>query len=336
MAGGEASRVSTAAAIVAGNLRVDAASAEVLRAFEAAGVHSLLLKGPSLARWLYEPGEPRSYVDCDLLVRPADQRTAEVVLTTLGFRPTVEQNDMPDWWHEHAIGWLRPVDGAIIDLHRTLVGVGTSAERVWLSLSAQAETVVVGGFTARTPNIPARAFHLALHAAQHGVRWENLVPELDRAIARTDASTWRAAAGIAADLDALPAFATGLRMAGSGRALADDLSLPEVRPVDVALRAATPPPVALGFEQLARADGWPRRVQIIARKVVPPTTFMRAWSPMAHRGRVGLLLAYAWRPIWLLRCAPAGFRAWRAARRSMGGERATARPRRAARWPRRQ
>ena len=45
-------------------LRIDAATAEVEERFELAGVHALLLKGPTIARWLYEDGAERSYLDC--------------------------------------------------------------------------------------------------------------------------------------------------------------------------------------------------------------------------------------------------------------------------------
>ena len=44
--------------------------------FERAGVRSILLKGPAVARWLYGPGEPRRYSDIDLLVGEADLAAA--------------------------------------------------------------------------------------------------------------------------------------------------------------------------------------------------------------------------------------------------------------------
>ena len=47
---------------------------------------------------------------------------------------------------------------------------------------------------------------------------------------------------------------------------------------------------------------------------LPPATFMRRWYPQAADSRRRLALAYLWRPLWLLRHAPAGFRAWRDAR----------------------
>jgi hypothetical protein len=311
---GEPPGVSRAAAIVAGNLRVDWATAEVLRAFEDRGVKTLLLKGPSVVRWLYATDDPRSYVDCDLLVRPDDVHAAEHVLEGRGFSPNVYEREMPTWWREHAVGWLRAGDGAIVDLHQTLPGVGVGPDRLWVTLSADVDEIDVAGFRTTTLTIPGRALHLALHAAQHGVAWPHVIAELERAVSATDEAVWRAAVELAEALDAVPALAAGLRMSAAGRALASTLDLPADRTVEVALRASSPPPVALGFDQLARAEGWRARLRIMRHKVAPPATFVRAWSPLARRGRLGLVLAYAWRPLWLLRSAPAGFRAWRAAR----------------------
>jgi hypothetical protein len=73
--------------------------------------------------------------------------------------------------------------------------------------------------------------------------------------------------------------------------------------------------VALGFEQLARAGGSVEGARLLARKIVPPPTFMRLWYPRAAQSRRALVVAYLWRPLWLLGHAPAGLRAWLRARR---------------------
>jgi hypothetical protein len=313
----EPQKLNLAAGIVASNLRVDAMTAEVLRAFEAAGIESLLLKGPSVARWLYANEEPRGYADCDLLVRPIHLEAAEDVLERLGFEPEVNRSEMPDWWQEHAIGWLRPEDGSVLDLHRTLRDVGVGPDEVWLTLAAHRESMTVGGFEAQTLAIPGRAFMLALHASHHGTGWSRFLDDLERGASAADLATWRAAAELAAALEATPAFATGLRLVEPGRAIASKLGLPTDGSVDLALKASTPPPIALGFDQLARASGWRERMTILRHKFFPPVTFMKRWSPLARQGRLGLLRAYLHRGAWLVRKAPAGFRAWRSARRGM-------------------
>jgi hypothetical protein len=90
--------------------------------------------------------------------------------------------------------------------------------------------------------------------------------------------------------------------------------------VKTALHATTPPPVALGFDQLATARGI-RRLEILLHKAFPPPGFIRHWWPPAARSRHMLLIGYLYRPVWLIQHAPAGYRAWRTARRQVDAER---------------
>ena len=302
-------------AATAASLRIDAATAEVVRAFSAADVQCRVLKGPAIARWLYPADQPRGYVDSDLLVRPGDAEKAEAVLARLGFERGFDDRALPDWWREHGSEWWRPLDGVLVDLHRSLPGIGVAAEAAWAVLTEEGDSVVVAGYAAPTLGPAARAMHIALHAAHHGVVWGKVLADLERALAELEESLWRDAAALATRLEATDAFSTGLRLTPAGEALAIRLALPRSRSVEANLRATTPPPVALGFEQLARAETFAARMRIVARKLFPPAAFIRHWSPRAAESRRQLALAYLRRPFWLLRSAPRGFRAWRAARR---------------------
>ena len=224
---------------------------------------------------------------------------------------------MPSWWREHATAWIRDGDGLTVDLHRTLPGVGVEAEAAWRALSAVTDTVVVAGYPSRTLALPATALHVALHAAQHGTGWARPIAELQRALAAGDDDLWLEARALGAELEATEAFATGLRLVPAGTQLAVRLGLPPARSVDAELRASSPPPLALGFEQLARADGIWARAQIVWRKLAPPASFVRHWDPAAAGSRLGLLRAYLRRPLWILRRAPQGLLAWHRARRSV-------------------
>jgi hypothetical protein len=306
-------------AVVADRLRVDAITAEVLRAFGAAGVESLLLKGPSIARWLYSGNDARPYQDCDLLVPPAQLERAETILQSLGFTKRFDDDRMPAWWREHAGEWWRHDDGAYVDLHHTLPGIAVDDQVAWRELSATTVTIIVGGHPAPALGLPARTLHVALHAVHHGVGWNQPMADLERALAEVDESVWRAAAELAGRLGATEAFAAGLRLTPAGRDLAVRLQLPSTVSVETALRASTPPPVALGFEQLARAPGVRARAEIVWRKFVPPADFVRHWYPAGSGGRFYLLRAYLYRPVWILRRVPQALRAWRRARREVSG-----------------
>jgi hypothetical protein len=306
----------TPAEAAAQRLRIDYAAVEVLRAFDAAGIKSIVLKGAPLVRWLYDEGERRSYADCDLLVAPADFERARGILAGLGFEPEVEETEMPEWWREHGLEWRRTSDRTAIDLHRTLAGARADGEQVWRVLSQRTEPIELAGYAARSLDAAGLALQLALHAAQHGGLTRQ-VRELELAIERADLETWRAAARLAGELDATATLAAGLRFAPSGRALTERLGLSADRTVEALLRAsgyAEP----MTIEQFAQA-GAAGRASMIVRKLFPPPTYMRKWSPLATRGRTGLLLAYLWRPAWLLARAPRAIGQWRDARRTAAG-----------------
>jgi hypothetical protein len=125
---------------------------------------------------------------------------------------------------------------------------------------------------------------------------------------------WSDALQLAHELGALDSFATGLRLLPAGEALATRIGVPDVTDVRSSLLASSPPPVALGFDQLSSARGL-RRLEILLRKFIPPPGFIRDWWPPAERSRRMLMVGYLYRPVWLLKHAPAGYRAWRAARR---------------------
>jgi Uncharacterised nucleotidyltransferase len=279
-------------------------TAEVFAALHAAGVPAIVLKGASVARWLYDD-TPRYSSDVDLVVAPASLEAAEAVLRSLAFQPS--HGD------EHARDWARERDGMVVDLHETIVGVHVDPEVLWAELTSESERMELAGEEIAVLNPPARALHLALHAAQHGVGVSTALEDLERALARLAAERWGEAAGLAERLRAVPAFAAGLRLVPAGRAVADRLGLPvEISP-EIALRTRTPPPVALGLYELATAQGFRAKARLLARELAPPAAFMRGRFGFA-RTRAGLVAAYAWRPLWLAWHAAPALRAWQRAR----------------------
>ncbi len=308
---------------VAKAMRVDAVTAEVVGAFRSAGIRSLLLKGPAIGAWLYDDSVHRCYGDVDLLVAPQDDDAARRTLTRLGFHDLdadlsaseverlLELNDLAP----HAFTWVRPGSRVAIDLHHTLHGVGTDRQTVWDVLAAEAELRELRDVPIETPSPEARALVVALHAAWNGTSQQKSLDDLDRAATCLPESLWRRAADLAVRLDAVELLATGLRLRPRGAALADALGLPAAAHVEVAIRAAGMPPMALGFERLASTRGLRARLALIAGELFPPPVFMRHSSRLARRGRAGLALAYLRRLPWLVQHAGGGFHAWRRARR---------------------
>ncbi len=239
-------------------LAVDAACAQVVRAWQERGIDPILLKGPTTAAWLY-PAEPRGYNDADLLVAPDRVRETEAMLEELGFAPATQ----PD--AEHSNQWTRGADGSIIDLHSTIWGTTRPPLHVWNELQGWVEPYRIGPVTSRALRLPARALHLALHAAQHPD-----VPkpreDLRRALERTSLSDWREAERLAERLWALPLMAYGLQLEPIGRELLGRLPLARAGLV-AELEDA---PLAIGFARLAATRGLRAKVELLAEGLVSP------------------------------------------------------------------
>ena len=296
-------------------LAVDVQTARVVSALTARGVESLLLKGPVAARRLYADDEPRFYGDTDLLVAPHCLDAARQTLRELGYEPRFGDRSAALIGH-HGTHWHLQGSLLEVDLHHTLTGVLASSEALWEALCAHASTMEVDGTPVRVPNDAALALHLALHAAQHGIACEAPRNDLRRAVVQLEAGTWRAAAALAARVDALDAFGVGLRLLPEGAALAAELRLPPNRSRNAALRVMAAPSVTLGLDRLSTTPGLWAKARLVLGWTFPPPDFMRTWSALARRGRGGLLLAYVWRPFALAGQGGAAVAAWRRAARA--------------------
>lgn len=294
-------------------LAIDGSTARVVEALRVAGVEAILLKGPALASWLYDDGDPREYGDADLLVPIQKLAAAERTLEELGFRQIPGEMLLlgPD---EHADPWIRE-DGVEVDLHRTLFAAGVAPEDVWTNLWAATEPMSVGGTLMPVLTKPARALMVAVHAAQHGPDGKKPLEDLRRATARADEETWAVAADLAGRVELAHTFARGLRLDPAGVKVAEKLGLLDDRIIELAERQGSRAPLALGFERLKQAQGAAAKLALLRREAFPKPAYLRWWSPMANWGPLGLGAAYVWRVVWLLWHAPPSLIAWRRLRR---------------------
>jgi hypothetical protein len=279
-----------------GRLQVDAVVVEVAGELERVEVPCILLKGRSIADWLYDRSEPRAYGDADLLVRSSDRPCAEAALERLGFAADRD----PSWiegWSNPAQPWLRAGDGSLVDLHVSLAGACVQPDTLWRVLSGETEPMRMAGAEVRVLTPPARAVHLALHVTQHEGERGQALRDLQLAVEQLDHEIWVMAAELANRLEAVPAFGLGLRMVLDGDALADRLGLLRSEQTRSALEMSR---LRQSLRAVKDAPTVGARANMLLRKLVPSPRFMRHWSSLAQRGFGGLALAYLWRPFWLL------------------------------------
>jgi O-antigen/teichoic acid export membrane protein len=294
-------------------MRVDATTVEVTKAFRAAGIRSILLKGPSIARWLYSTKSARPYTDCDLLVSPENLSGAEEVLRSLGFKPYTKYSewDRP----QHALAWVPSGPRAIVDLHQTVGEAAADPARVWEVLSGETEVMEINGEPVEVLNEAGRALTIALHLAMHSGSFAPANEDLSRAAREVPLETWAGAARIAAGIGALDELVLGLEFDQEGTSLVERLGLTRARRVDAILRAEGAPPLARGVNWMS-GQSLRRKLTFILPNLFLSKTELKAWSPLAGRGAVGLVLAYLWRPLWVLAKLPKAVASVHAARRA--------------------
>lgn len=287
---------------------VDAVTVEVVSSLERAGVPAVLLKGPSVARWLYDDAASRTYTDSDILVSPDRVVDAEAVLGRLGFKRAWGPLPHPGMEAPPAAPWRRGPFS--VDLHETLPGALAQRQRVWDALSSNLDDLELTGGTVRVLNHRARLLHVALHAAHHGPRVGQPLADLGAALARIPIADWIATAELAKRVGAETALAEGLRMLPEGRRLSTDLGIARPPSRDWQLRSFNGADLATGLDRLWEAPGTRSKALILKEEMFPSREFMRWWSPLARRSSRGLVAAYGWRLVYLAMRMPHAVLVW--------------------------
>lgn len=315
----------TAGATAASTFRLDVKGAEIRQAFNAAGIRTVLLKGPALGYLLYPTSGSRSYSDVDLLVDPAALEGAEKILAALGFRRFDEESPgrqtdaaigraVGAQGASHAAAWLREQDSFFIDLHDSLPQIGVPANLAWRRITQHLDLLTVAGVPAEILDRPASALLVALHAAHHGPNSDGASSDLERAVEVFDLGCWQAARDLAVALRADSPMGVGLGLTDAGRAIAGQLSLStEPSPASRLLWAGAPWSASVVDSLIRQRD--PRAAAALAARILWPTPVaLRRGSALARRGCRGLMMAYVLRSFQLALKLPAAFRTRRRAR----------------------
>jgi Uncharacterised nucleotidyltransferase len=293
---------------------IDEACRTIAGRLNGAGQPFIVLKGATIATWLYPDPTQRTYIDLDVLVPPADELAVVELLRELEYEPLLTGDTLrvlsP---HEQP---LRNRLGVDVDLHVALKGVRLPPAEAWEILSASTVPFDWAGVPVPALAPPARAMHLALHLAQSGLVDSKAAQDLRLGIERLDQPTWTAARDLAGRLEALDAFTAGLTALPEGQQLADRLGLSPLSSVEYQMRAASVFKPAVKLERLLTSQGWRQRLITVRTYLFPSADWLRLQYPAGTRSRPGLARARIVHAFVVLARGTKAAREWRRFRRT--------------------
>jgi hypothetical protein len=196
------------------NMVLAQAAEECIRAFDAAGIPTIVLKGLDYETRLYHNPAARPTADVDLLVPGEHRRSAFGVLDRLGFEPRAAAPgfDDPDY---HEVAWTR--GGVEVDLHLALAPLARC--RIdYAAIWGEAEAQQIGATKTRVLCRQHAAIFQALHMAIdhfdvpaiYLIDLARLLPTRDDAIqARGLARAWHCERPMATALALVASFLPG-------------------------------------------------------------------------------------------------------------------------------
>jgi hypothetical protein len=299
------------------NLYLSAQLLDLVSRLEEAGVPVTVLKGPAVARTVYDSLTLREFGDLDLLVRSEDVGQAAAEVERLGFVPwldTAGAQEAAVAHAEYSRPFTRPSDDLDLDLHwdlaRTYFRGRTEATELW----EHRGTFELHGRALFCLEPEHQLIALCVHGAKHGpfpwprLKWICDVAEHARG---DEARDWSSVLRLGRELGCYRIVLFGLAVARPlmepgvpgpiHEALEDE---PEVcRWADrVWAWLGSEEPVSLSFGEraaldLSLIDGWNARLSYVMRRLVTPTR--KDWG--RHRLPDGLAFLYV--PLRALRLA---------------------------------
>lgn len=148
-----------------------AAFLELYRAFDAAGVHPLVMKGLVCRRLYGELEDHRPSSDEDILIRPEDFGTVREVMRSMGYEPEREDTTEKQLEELHEVTFDNPGAGLHIEVHTNPIGQDSEIRRkmndIFRSAFEEPRRTEVEGTQIWTLNHTEHFLLLVLHAFKH-------------------------------------------------------------------------------------------------------------------------------------------------------------------------
>lgn len=280
---------------MARTLQLHRVAIEIVNALASADVPCLLLKGVSIAKWLY-PNEARPSIDVDIFVPWAQWHQAIGQIERVGFTR--------DRLGDTGGNWYRIKDRVWLDVHYTLLGLRVPPSQLWTTLWNERERMELHGTTIPILNERARLFHVVLHALQTGNAKAKAAEDLARAIKYVSFERWQQAWTLARILQADHLFTAALRLyAVGGAEIAERLGAPRHIPFLQCVHAIESVPGSVALAALVEGS-WQQRYSLLKRWIWPENDLIAA----LEQGKVRRV------PRWVRQCKSpyVRFYLWRA------------------------
>jgi hypothetical protein len=259
--------------------------AEVGARLGAADIPCLHIKGPTVATWLYQPGE-RSWGDVDILLPPSRMDDALEVLLAAAFT----YRDAGLRWRtseDHALtlnfdprGDAQRKVAAEVDVHHRFLGIDGDPETVFATLWERRVPVRLAELEVWFPDLTTRSLIAVLNSARDP-RGEKAPRDLVRLLAAATDEDWAATIALAEQVDALQSLRAGLETNDAGRELVARTRLADVTvSAAVRLRAEGSTRTAVRLQELRTFGTW-KKLRMVAGWVVPSPAIIKMREPAA-------------------------------------------------------
>jgi Uncharacterised nucleotidyltransferase len=184
----------------------------ILRGFSAAGIETVLVKGPITSLLAYDDPAARSYVDLDLLIRQRDSYNARQCMLALGFHADIPETAMRAEKIPGEYLFQKPSNNCTVELHTEHTFRYYPKPMRIEELFARKRTMLLDGREIPALSLENELVLNCIHSAKHF--WERLmwVSDVAAIVAKHPEIDWQKARQAAAEVGASRILRVGVQV----------------------------------------------------------------------------------------------------------------------------